>query len=83
MSVRSLILYNDHLLAKGAQHIAEAIEADGEGRWNPFLEHIDLSSNCLGTTGGCALAQALTPRTADGAAGLVYNSTLRLSLIHI
>lgn len=82
MSVRSLILYNDHLLAKGAQLLADALEADRSGKWNPFLEHIDLSSNCLGTAGGCAIARALTPRVAQGAPGSAYNSTLRSVKLH-
>lgn len=86
LSLRSLILYNDHLLAKGARHIAQGLEADARGQWNPFLEHIDLSSNCLGTAGGCAIAQALAPRAAQPPAqqggAMAYNSTLRSVRLH-
>lgn len=58
LAVASLSLLNNHIAAGGAAALSAALLG-----CNPFLESLDVSSNCLGSEGVACLASALASPT--------------------
>lgn len=59
LAVTRLCLMNNHLLAEGGADVAAALAPDAAGRCNPWLQSLDVSSNCLGAVGSGAFAAAV------------------------